>query len=492
MFSFLDSFTLICGGGDTKATNAAAVPEEEANSIFQVNDKNGVAAKDETLLNPADSMDTNNYLVVELTRPMGILFEENINRQYGGAFVVEINERCSAAADGSICRGDQLVAIGEKRVSGMDFDDVMKLILDDFEEKTKLTLFRGPAESLYGPFGASIAWLDEFVAERGEEAALVEEEESESDLTDVAVRNDLLDVVAVAALDADVLDELNFKVKQLGHINETFEAYQTLLDVETNVEKGASNIEEVQVVADKEDDADSEVVISAEDVHETHEGDEVDLLMETTPGDDEVTNDAVPETEVANDAVPETEVANDDVPETEVTNDAVPETEKSSDAVVETDSPVTNEAVNKASKDWLDNYLANPELVSNQDETAEDMVGESADLEARSKKATEVKEAALAVDIGSEKHNNKKGILKESKYSPRGVDDFKAFEFDSNPVDLKESLDDDSVASSVWSEPEAEEDFKDDMEDEPAKRVGSSLAAMGVASTLIATNVVSA
>jgi len=87
-----------------------------------------------------------NYLTVHLTRPMGILFEENYD--HGGAYIAEINEGSSAAVDGSICRGDQLIAIGEKTVIGMDFDDIMQIIESDI--KIKLKVFRGPAESLYG------------------------------------------------------------------------------------------------------------------------------------------------------------------------------------------------------------------------------------------------------------------------------------------------------------------------------------------------------
>lgn len=108
-----------------------------------------------------DSMDTKNYIAVELQKPMGIVFEEN-DEDYGGIFVQALKDGCVAAD--IIQSGDQLVAVDMIKVSGMNFDDALGKIIESTGEKTKLTLFRGSAKQLYGPTGASQAWLDEFVS----------------------------------------------------------------------------------------------------------------------------------------------------------------------------------------------------------------------------------------------------------------------------------------------------------------------------------------
>jgi len=113
-----------------------------------------------------DSMDTTNYLTVELEKPMGIVFEEN-DDSIGGIFVFEISEGSNADTDGALKPGDQLVAVGDKKVSGLSFDEALGTIIDSTDEKTKLVLFRGPSEFLYGPTGASQEWLDEFISSDG-------------------------------------------------------------------------------------------------------------------------------------------------------------------------------------------------------------------------------------------------------------------------------------------------------------------------------------
>ncbi len=113
--------------------------------------------------NFVDSMDAANYVSTALAKPMGIVFEEN-DSKIGGIFVLEINEGSSAAVDGKIKPGDQLVAVGSKKVSGLQFEDALGAIIDSKEEKTKLTFFRGPSQFLYGPAGASQEWLDEFIS----------------------------------------------------------------------------------------------------------------------------------------------------------------------------------------------------------------------------------------------------------------------------------------------------------------------------------------
>ena len=109
-----------------------------------------------------DSMDTENYIAVSLPKPMGVVFEEN-DSEYGGIFVLEISEGSVAETEGTIRPGDQLVSVGDIKVSGMQFEGALGKIIDSTAEKTKLTFFRGPAKFLYGPAGASQEWLDDFV-----------------------------------------------------------------------------------------------------------------------------------------------------------------------------------------------------------------------------------------------------------------------------------------------------------------------------------------
>jgi len=118
-----------------------------------------------------DSMDTGNYATTSLKKPMGIVFEEN-DSKFGGIFVLEITEGSSADEDGVVRPGDQLVSVGEKKVSGMPFEAALGTIIDSTDESIKLSFFRGPAKFLYGPAGASQDWLDEFI--KGEEKVKAE------------------------------------------------------------------------------------------------------------------------------------------------------------------------------------------------------------------------------------------------------------------------------------------------------------------------------
>ena len=107
-------------------------------------------------------MDTKNYVATRLSKPMGIVFEEN-DSEFGGIFVLEITEGSSAESDGTVRPGDQLVSVGDAKVSGLQFEDALAKIIESKEEKVKLVFFRGPAKFLYGPAGASQDWLDEFI-----------------------------------------------------------------------------------------------------------------------------------------------------------------------------------------------------------------------------------------------------------------------------------------------------------------------------------------
>ena len=110
-----------------------------------------------------DSMDEKNYITTSLPKPMGIVFEEN-DSEFGGIFALEITDGSNAEADGAVRPGDQLVAVGSTKVSGLAFEEALGTIIDSSDEKTKLVFFRGPAKFLYGPAGASKEWLDEFIA----------------------------------------------------------------------------------------------------------------------------------------------------------------------------------------------------------------------------------------------------------------------------------------------------------------------------------------
>ena len=111
-----------------------------------------------------DAMDESNYVTVQLTKPMGIVFEEN-DQDYGGIFVQSLKPDGAASklTNGVLQPGDQLVAVNDKKVCGMAFDDALGAIVDSQGDLTTLTLFRGPAKQFYGKTGASQAWVDEFI-----------------------------------------------------------------------------------------------------------------------------------------------------------------------------------------------------------------------------------------------------------------------------------------------------------------------------------------
>jgi len=110
-----------------------------------------------------DAMSVENYVTVELPKPMGIVFEENDDK-HGGIFAYKITEGGIAAEEGTLKPGDQLIAVGSVKVAGLPFDDALGEIIKSNEEKTKLILFRGPAKQFYGPTGASDEWIEEFLS----------------------------------------------------------------------------------------------------------------------------------------------------------------------------------------------------------------------------------------------------------------------------------------------------------------------------------------
>lgn len=107
-------------------------------------------------------MDPQSYVSVTLSKPMGIVFEEN-DADYGGVFVQSLKPDSVAEQDGKLQIGDQLVAVEKTKVSGWAFDDALNAIVENASEKIALTVFRGTAKQLYGPTGASQEWLNEFI-----------------------------------------------------------------------------------------------------------------------------------------------------------------------------------------------------------------------------------------------------------------------------------------------------------------------------------------
>lgn len=108
-------------------------------------------------------MDKENYVSTALSKPMGIVFEEN-DEENGGIFVLSLSEEGAAEKDGTVKPGDQLVAVNDIKVAGLSFDEALGCIVDATTEQTTLTFFRGTEKQLYGPTGASKEWLDEFIA----------------------------------------------------------------------------------------------------------------------------------------------------------------------------------------------------------------------------------------------------------------------------------------------------------------------------------------
>jgi C-terminal processing protease CtpA/Prc len=108
-------------------------------------------------------MDESNYVIASLMKPMGIVFEEN-DEEYGGIFVLSLSEGGNAEKDGKIKPGDQLVAVNDKKVAGLPFDDALGAIVEAGTDKIRLVFFRGDEVQLYGPTGASKKWLDEFIS----------------------------------------------------------------------------------------------------------------------------------------------------------------------------------------------------------------------------------------------------------------------------------------------------------------------------------------
>ena len=83
-----------------------------------------------------DSMDEGNYVTVSLSKPMGVVFEEN-EPDTGGVFVASLAAGGAAATDGTLVEGDQLVIVGDTLVTGRDFDACLDVIRNSAGDATR-------------------------------------------------------------------------------------------------------------------------------------------------------------------------------------------------------------------------------------------------------------------------------------------------------------------------------------------------------------------
>ena len=70
---------------------------------------------------------------VELTRPMGIVFEENEPAK-GGVYIAELQPSHLRKFGAVLNEGDQLVAVGGDNAEGLSFEDAMGLLIHAEED----------------------------------------------------------------------------------------------------------------------------------------------------------------------------------------------------------------------------------------------------------------------------------------------------------------------------------------------------------------------
>lgn len=95
-----------------------------------------------------DPLDRRNYIIVELTKPMGCVFEAN-SRLLGGAFTASLARDGAAERHGKIQVNDQIVGVGSVCLKGLDFETFIGHLSSAEGPSLKLSIFRGPAEYLY-------------------------------------------------------------------------------------------------------------------------------------------------------------------------------------------------------------------------------------------------------------------------------------------------------------------------------------------------------
>mmetsp|Transcript_33562 Transcript_33562/g.83619 ORF Transcript_33562/g.83619 Transcript_33562/m.83619 type:complete len:188 (-) Transcript_33562:334-897(-) len=108
-----------------------------------------------TFVEPSDAA---NYRIIALAKPMGIKFVEN---EDGKGIVVQalVDSGSAATTAADIKPGDQLVSVDGTLVLGLDFDTALGAIMASADSTVKMTVFRGPAQFLYGPTRPNDEWL---------------------------------------------------------------------------------------------------------------------------------------------------------------------------------------------------------------------------------------------------------------------------------------------------------------------------------------------
>ena len=94
---------------------------------------------------------------VKLSKPMGIIFEENDPAKGGGIYVFEVADGGNAASLGTINLGDVLLSVDGKSAAGLDFDSAMQILIDAPESDVTLAFSREGAAAVEEPASAPAA-----------------------------------------------------------------------------------------------------------------------------------------------------------------------------------------------------------------------------------------------------------------------------------------------------------------------------------------------
>mmetsp|Transcript_96633 Transcript_96633/g.211282 ORF Transcript_96633/g.211282 Transcript_96633/m.211282 type:complete len:562 (-) Transcript_96633:107-1792(-) len=105
-----------------------------------------------------DAQNENSYVTVELTKPLGIVFEAN-GLPHPGVHIRSFNEDGAAAQHGRLRTNYQLVGVDGASVVGQDLDKCIETILGTSSQLIKVTFYRGEAEHLYGKAKPAAEWL---------------------------------------------------------------------------------------------------------------------------------------------------------------------------------------------------------------------------------------------------------------------------------------------------------------------------------------------
>jgi len=78
---------------------------------------------------------------ITLTKPMGLVFEEN-NPRLGGIYISEVQPPHLRKFGAELQEGDQLLSVGGKSARGLSFDDAMGLLIDSDSAAVPLSFAR--------------------------------------------------------------------------------------------------------------------------------------------------------------------------------------------------------------------------------------------------------------------------------------------------------------------------------------------------------------